>query len=135
MKPKRVWSDEQRRAAAERCRERFTKKPVEVRREVAPEVQAVIATMDPVRLAKLAEVQARTLSSDDPAVVAAVARHELVVTEIQQAQIRDERRVGSYELRLIVKTDGTMVSPDRPCLCGRAKREWHAVCVAREPNL
>ena len=72
MKHKRVWSDEQRRAAAERARARFTKKPTDATTAVvelpedqkirSPEVQAVIDTMSPERKAKLASIQARNLA-------------------------------------------------------------------------
>jgi hypothetical protein len=84
MKPKRVWTDEQRRAAAKRCRKMVAERkaqrhdlvevisatpppsvvatmeqPQKVR---APEVQAVIDTMTPERKAKLANLQARQMA-------------------------------------------------------------------------
>jgi len=46
----------------------------------------------------------------------------------QSAPQRDPGRIGSREVSLIVKTDGTMVSQYGPCVCGRPKREWHAIC-------
>ena len=38
-------------------------------------------------------------------------------------------RVASRNVRLVVKTDGTMACLDSPCLCGKGKREWHAICL------
>ena len=74
MKAKRVWTDEQRQAAAERARLRFTKKSTdaattavielpEEQKIRAPEVQAVLDTMSPERKAKLAMIQARNLAT------------------------------------------------------------------------
>lgn len=47
---------------------------------------------------------------------------------MQSSPARDQGRIGSREVSLIVRTDGTMVSQYGPCVCGRAKREWHAIC-------
>jgi hypothetical protein len=47
---------------------------------------------------------------------------------MQASPARDPGRIGSREVSLIVKTDGTMVSQYGPCVCGRPKREWHAIC-------
>ena len=51
----------------------------------------------------------------------------------EQIGIMPPRRIGSYELRIIVKTDGTMVSEDRPCICGAPKRQWHKICLRTYP--
>lgn len=48
---------------------------------------------------------------------------------MQSSAARDQGRIGSREVSLIVKTDGTMVSQYGPCVCGRPKREWHAICL------
>src|SRR5450755_4225252 len=88
MKHKRVWTDEQRQAASDRMRkmstDRWAKKAAEqssvaveekpVVREVAPEVQAVIDSMDPIRKAKLAMIQGRTLATAEAQ--EALKRHE-----------------------------------------------------------
>jgi len=42
---------------------------------------------------------------------------------------RDTGRVGSREVNLIVRTNGTMVSQHGPCVCGKPKREWHDICL------
>ena len=98
MKHKRVWTDEQRRAAAERMRAaqkvRWEKaKQVEnvnsgeypmavvatMEKIRAPEVQAVLDTMTPERKAKLASVQLRQWAVDaqtDKATREALQRHE-----------------------------------------------------------
>ncbi len=80
MKHKRVWTDEQRQAAAERMRSRMAQKKEKesavvveerpqssdsfptVTRVRAPEVQAVLDTMTPERKAKLANIQAQNLA-------------------------------------------------------------------------
>lgn len=38
-------------------------------------------------------------------------------------------RIGSREVNLVVRTDGTMVSLLGPCVCGVPKREWHKLCL------
>ena len=150
---KRIWTDEQRAAAADRMRhagqvrvERLRQAreqsqaamPVAVA-ERDPEVQAVIDGMTPERRARLQQIQGQVLSSPDGQ--RALARHEAEKVAVLEpagernpvADLAPEReRVGSREVRLIVKTDGTMVSCDGPCICGAAKREWHKVCLARE---
>lgn len=40
------------------------------------------------------------------------------------------RRIGSMDYRIIVKTDGTMVSTMSPCICGAGKNVWHPVCLS-----
>jgi hypothetical protein len=43
-------------------------------------------------------------------------------------------RIGSREVSLIVKTDGTMASLYGPCICGKPKREWHPLCLRGNSN-
>lgn len=122
-----------------------------------PEVQSVIDSMDPKRKAKLAGVQNRIWQdngrADGKEAQEALARFEQAKREnpvlqeiaplvpqntidpdafkamaMQSAPSRDQGRIGSREVSLIVRTDGTMVSQYGPCVCGRAKREWHAIC-------
>lgn len=112
MKHKRVWTDEQRAAAGERARLRFTKKltgivpghtteilsdeqmPGHIAVAVRPpEVQAVIDTMDPIRRAKLQGIQARNLATlsqtkeGQEALQRLEARHQNIpVQELANAQ-------------------------------------------------
>lgn len=168
-KAKRVWSDEQRAAAAERCRQRFAKPklsdgtlqaatdvveqtpftstigtmfesstavtlPTGIERD--PEVQAAIDAMTPERKVKLAAVQGKIWQdngrADGRAAQEALIRHEVEKQGSTSAVLELPSRIGSRELNLIVRTDGTMVSRDGPCVCGAAKREWHSVCLRRD---
>lgn len=43
--------------------------------------------------------------------------------------VQPTTRTRSTEYRIIANTDGKMVSQDGPCLCGAAKKEWHAICL------
>lgn len=157
-KIKRVWTDEQKKAAAERMRLRWEQKgstavleasdahqePVlqpqstgtseapyaVVTRERDPEVQAILDNMSPERKAKLAQIQAQTLSTREAQ--AAIARHELEKAEVQENV--PPARIGTKEVSLIVRTDGTMVSQYGPCICGKAKREWHLICLKENSN-
>ena len=43
-------------------------------------------------------------------------------------------RIGSKELRLIVRTDGTVVSQFDTCLCGAQKNEWHRHKIVEREN-
>ena len=85
MKHKRVWTDEQKKAVGERLKAGRLAKQSQTavaeppRREVAPEVQAVIDTMTPERKAKLKAVQERQWqrdASEDKATREALERHE-----------------------------------------------------------
>ncbi len=173
MKTKRIWTPEQRQAAAERMRAVQTtrwekqKKEKEAatavmespkqQREVAPEVQAVLDSMTPERKAKLTQIQAKTMSlgngrADGEATQAALARFEAEkrgnpviqetaplkpidpATGLVPNSARDAGRIGSREVNLIVRTDGTMVSQYGPCVCGAAKRQWHTICCGGKPN-
>lgn len=169
-KPKRIWTDDQRHAAAERMakmsRERWAqKKATEVaahpsetfpvvavapgvvgvtgvdgssgsatstvtvaERVVDPEVQAVLSTMTPERKARLAQIQSRTFQMADGQ--KALERHE--IEKIAMEPVQQNGRPGSREISLLVRNDGTMVSQFGPCVCGAAKRQWHAICL-KEP--
>lgn len=152
----RVWTPEQRQAAAERMRVMQAQKKAErgsgfqtigsapetivpvVPYVRPPEVQAVLDSMTDAQRARLAGMQARVFATttDGTKVLERHNQEKLaalsptaMMTQDQVAEVRDERRVGSRELRLIVRTDGTMVSQDGPCVCGRNRREWHAICL------
>lgn len=43
-------------------------------------------------------------------------------------------RIGSREVTLVVRTDGTMVSVNGPCVCGEGKRAWHRICLKENFN-
>lgn len=150
-KQKRVWSDDQRRAASERMKIRHDAKKRSVAegqvavKERPPEIQAIIDTMTPERKAKLAMVQSRFLSTQEGQ--KALERHEAEkASGTSEAPFSEgikfvpidyqlpPSRVGSREVSLIVKTDGTMVSQYGPCLCGKAKREWHKICLKEVSN-
>lgn len=176
----RVWTKEQKAAAAVRMRAVATARWEKRNSEVAetfhlgnleaiepepqrsPEVQAVIDSMDPKRKAKLNGAQARIWQdngrADGKQAMEALERFEQAKREnpvlqqiaplvpqtvatnavdpdafkamaMQSSPARDPGRIGSREVNLIVRTDGTMVSEYGPCICGRAKREWHTICV------
>ena len=173
MKHKRVWTDEQRQAAAERARVRFTKKPTyEVIAELnnqttavlelpeeqkirAPEVQAVIDTMDPARKAKLAGIQARQLAQlsqtkeGQEALQRLEARHTTaVIPESQmpghttpQASVIEPQPVPTTRtpvvreipmkgpFRITGSQSGMCVSEMGPCQCGEPKLKWHPICL------
>lgn len=147
-KAKREWTPEQKAAAAERMKQRWANKaeavvesvdapldsPVAVMEKPGrdPEVQAILDSMTPERRAKLAQIQAKTLATNEAQ--AALVRHEEEKAKgtseapFGTVEAAPSGRVGSREVSLIVKTDGTMASKDGPCLCGAAKREWHPIC-------
>lgn len=116
---------------------------------VAPEVQAVLDTMDPSRRAKLAMIQARTMSTGFvserervEAMQRATGQHTTQVLTDEQMPGNNHgvlpplppTRIGSREVSIILRTDGTMVSQWGPCICGRPKRDWHKICVKVEEN-
>lgn len=84
------------------------------------EVQAVIAMMSPERKAKLEQIQSRQLQTPEG--------------QEALARLESQKRLGSREVHLIVRTDGTMVSQYGPCVCGLPKREWHKICLKEKPN-
>lgn len=157
MKTKHIWTPEQRQAAAVRMKavqeKRWAKsEDIAPPRHIAPEVQAVLDTMTPERKAKLAMIQSRTMNlgngrADGEATQAALARFEAEkqanpvlqetaplkpidpATGLEPNPGRDAGRIGSREVSLIVRTDGTMVSQYGPCVCGKQKREWHRICL------
>lgn len=159
MKHKRVWTEEQRQAAAERMRSRMAQKkekessvaveerPITTgselkaiveevqptRREVAPEVQAVIDSMDSERKVKMEMMRARQIAelSQTKEGREALARLE-ESKHPSSGDVSPMRRPGSYELSIIVRNDGTMVSQFGPCLCGAGKRQWHKICLEAE---
>jgi hypothetical protein len=108
-----------------------------------PSIERPADINDPTRRARLAMAQARILATPEGRL--AVARHN---AEKEQAEAQNVAtatlepqgqanlpppRVGSREVSLVVRNDGTMVSLYGPCVCGRAKREWHGICL-REGN-
>jgi hypothetical protein len=103
--------------------------PTEKQRD--PEVQAIIDSMTPERRAKLQMLQSKQLSTQEGQ--EALARHEaekLVVTRnLVVEPSMPPARIGSREVSIIVRTNGTMVSQYGPCLCGAMKREWHKICL------
>ena len=92
-----------------------------------PEVQAVIDEMTPERRAKLEMIKARQV-----AMLQQTKEGQEALARAQEQGPRDPRRIGSREVRLIVKTDDTIVSVDGPCVCGKPKREWHTLCLKSE---
>ena len=155
---KRVWTEEQKAAAAERMKHaravRMSKisakkdsvsswhpendhavaveeKPVI--REVSPEVQAVIDSMDSERKVKMEMMRARQIAelSQTKEGREALARLE-ESKHPSSGDVPPMRRPGSYELSIIVRNDGTMVSQFGPCLCGAGKRQWHKICLEAE---
>jgi len=128
----RQWTKEQKLDLARRTRERWAAKrgamAVEVPKVRPPEVQAVIDSMTPERRAKLEMIQARTMAN----VVGPEDKRAVQEALLRRDAVRDERRIGSREVSLIVRTDGTMVSLYGPCVCGKAKKEWHRVCLAQQ---
>jgi hypothetical protein len=108
----------------------------EPRRERAPEVQAVLDSMTPERRAKLEMHQAQVLATREGQQALARLEQEkqagTIPTVIPPAMGisltgNAPQRIGSREVSLIVRTDGTMVSQWGPCTCGAAKRQWHAI--------
>jgi hypothetical protein len=102
MKTKRLWTPEQRQAAAERMkkmsRDRWAAKSApQLPPEPVVEGETAVAVLEPI--------------------------------EAQQMPVRDVTRVGSRDVVLRVKTDGTMASVQGPCVCGARKNEWHALCL------
>lgn len=139
MKHKRVLTDEQRKAASDRMRKRWAKVRGEAELELPrfvqpPEVQAILAEMSPERKAKLAMIQARMLSTKDGQEALARREEQKAEAAMDANTILPPSRVGSREVSLIVRTDGTCVSQYGPCICGRAKREWHKICVKEQQN-
>lgn len=149
MKHKRVWTEEQKEAARQRMAYARAQKNQMVEGAVAvveqvrpPEVQAVIDTMDPARKAKMEMMKARrmaelqqTKEGQEALQRLEEARHptETVVTSSDGVMVPPMQRPGSYELRLIIRNDGTMVSSFCPCICGAGKRQWHKWCL-KEAN-
>lgn len=119
-----------------------------------PEIQAVVDSMTPERRAKLEMVQAQSLArmAETREGQAALARFEsakieapfsagpafgVTLTPTEQNMIDEglpppPPRIGTREVNLIVRTDGTMVSQYGPCICGAAKRQWHKICATPE---
>ena len=150
MKHKRVWTDEQRRAAAERMNharevrmanlERartgaaVLDKPIDAQVEPtervrAPEVQAVLDTMTPERRAKLENIQRSVWANGDRAAQRAMEEHD---KQKAAPSVADAERVSVRDVMLRVSTDGTIVSLLGPCVCGAAKREWHSICLQQK---
>ena len=161
MKHKRVWSDEQRLAASQRMKNRHeVKKGLDVMPEVPfhdmqtvvaarpAEVQAVIDSMDPVRKAKLAGIQARNLSqlTQTKEGREALERLEERHSGAEQntvPQVQAEQNIATPEppkpivrevpmkvpFRLTGSMSGMMISELGPCVCGESKLKWHPVCL------
>lgn len=149
MVKRKPWSEEQKQAA--RIRMAHARKAIQPKlvptveaqdspvavlepivKERDPEVQAILDSMTPERRAKLAQIQAKTLATKEAqdAIIRHQAEKATGTSEAPFAVVSEEpRRVGSREISLIVRTDGTMVSQFGPCLCGAGKREWHPICL------
>jgi hypothetical protein len=158
---KRVFTDAQRRAASERMKKISTERWAKVREESAqamtaeldtpvpeqqvraPEVQAIIDSMDEGRRAKLAAVQARTLQT------LAQTKEGREALERLEARHQPESPVESkpkppreaeeppatviapmkFPFRLTGSISGLMISELGPCQCGEAKLKWHPICL------
>jgi hypothetical protein len=107
-----------------------------------PSIERPADINDPTRRARLAMAQARILATPEGRL--AVARHNAEKEEAQAnvatiappseitpvgSPSLPPSRIGSREVSLVVRNDGTMVSLYGPCVCGRAKREWHGICL------
>ena len=139
-KQKRIWTDEQRRAAAERMRIAREARWVKVKQDGSAEgrdvagVKVTIDGMSPERREKLKQVQSQTISHaielesriGSHATMDAMARRNVV----EAGAVSDVPvRPGSREVSIIIRNDGTMVSQYGPCVCGAAKRQWHNICL------
>jgi hypothetical protein len=80
--------------------------------------------------AKLASEQSKVLVSEEAQRALRVEVHQNMDHGVKTEIIPS--RVGIREIRLMVKTDGTLASLDGPCLCGSPKRQWHAICLRGE---
>jgi hypothetical protein len=161
MKHKRVWTEEQKKAVGDRLKAGRLAKQSQTavaelpRREVSPEVQAVIDTMTPERKAKLQAIQARQWqrdASEDKATREALERHEALkngntplespasVAEPQPkpttvTPVEPPRPPVVLEVpfkapfRLTGSQSGLMISELGPCLCGEQRLKWHPVCL------
>ena len=160
MKHKRVWTEEQKKAVGERLKAGRLAKQSQTavaeppRREVAPEVQAVIDTMTPERKAKLKAVQERQWqrdASEDKATREALERHEAEksgapILSGPPKIIPPVMEVGAsfipttpvsvvtrpvHPFRFTSGGNGLMVSELGVCLCGMQKLKWHPICLSR----
>jgi len=98
-------------------------------RERDPEVQAILDTMTPERKAKLADIQARVLSTAEGQ--AAIRRaEEQKLNDGQQATPEQRGKIRDVHLR--INGNNEVASLDGACVCGKAKREWHTICLRGE---
>lgn len=143
-KQTRTYTPEQRQAMADRMRQAQTKRwedkrqthqspfgdnpaqapdPVDSRRQSAP--QAIVEGSSAVAIQK----------KDVVVVEAEKVEAELLITQKVYADgpglltTLPPPRIGSREVRIIVRTDGTMVSQYGPCICGAGKNQWHKICL------
>lgn len=121
---KRIWTPEQRAAAAERMKGMAAKRWAKVREEEASDVP--VAVMEPVEpsVSSVAVLEKPVEVTQIPWNVEPA--HDAV---LKPEPVRDVTRVGSREVVLRVRTDGQMVSLQGPCVCGAMKREWHQICL------
>lgn len=136
-KSKRVFTDEQRKAAGDRMREMQKKRWANRQAVVAPptvsedvivsEALAAVDAGSSVAVLERPELDIAPFALvDKSAVDVDVVVH--VEGEFKPAP-EIPSRIGSKELSIIVRTDGQMVCTNGFCVCGAAKRQWHALCL------
>lgn len=132
---KRVWTDEQRKAAGDRMRVAQAKRWAKTTAtesehvEMAEGIEVPEASL--LGISEATQGLVATLEPKSQVDVVATAFQAFVLPAIVDP-VRDTVRVGSREVVLRVRTDGQMVSLQGPCLCGAAKREWHQICLKQE---
>lgn len=133
-KAKRVWSDEQRQAAAERMAARWSAKKLAQSVSVTTgplissrEMNVEFEKYTPIPVIE-GEMVAMVTTMEKPEDIQTGSALKLLAEEVSPT-VRDAARVGSHEVTLLVRTDGTMVSQYGPCVCGARKREWHKICL------
>lgn len=115
---KRIWTVEQKAAAAERMKGLSALRWAQVRAAEA-KAASLEEQMDNDLKASVAVLEL----PEDALNVNAENEHPT------EEPIRDVARVGSHEVVLRVRTDGQMASLQGPCVCGARKREWHQICL------
>lgn len=129
-KVKRIWSDEQKQAAADRMRE-FQKARWAKIHALQAETLAKEAALNNAGIASALEVHQQmergvttTVTMDPPAEV-----HFEMNNDPINVPVVHPVRMGSRQVSLVVRNDGQMVSQFGPCVCGAVKRQWHAICL------
>lgn len=160
MKHKRVWSEEAKKAAGERMAKRWEYRRQERSKlfmegthagmtgiprmgKLGSPIENPILDVIKQKYTPIPVIEGETaVAVEEPItgqypigdkVVTFTANHTIVIEKVPEA-VRDESRVGSHEVRLIVRTDGQMVSTHGPCVCGKSKREWHKICLKENSN-